>query len=77
MKEFFFDLRSYNGVSRKSNGCFNDGSRMFHVSFMHRKFQGCFKTVSGVFQGCFEEVLREFQGIFKEVLRMIQSFRAV
>ena len=24
MKEFFFSLRSYKGVSRKSNGCFNE-----------------------------------------------------
>ena len=45
--------------------------RMFNACFMDRKFQGCFKTVSGLFQGCFEEVLREFQGYFKEVLRMI------
>ena len=78
MKEFFFSLRSYKGVSRKSNGCFNEVSRMFHASFMDRKFQGCFKKVSRVLQGCFEGVLRKFQGCFKEVLRMIQgSFRAV
>ena len=32
---------------------------MFHA----RKFQGCFKKVSGVFHGC----LREFQGFLKEV----------
>ena len=78
MKEFFFSLRSYKGVSRKSNGCVNEVSRMFHASFMDRKFQGCFKKVSGVFQGYFEEVLRKFHGIFKEVLKMIrESFRAV
>ena len=70
MKEFFFSLRSNDGVLRKSNGCFNEVSRMSHASFMDRKFQGCFKKVSGV--------LREFEGFFKEVLRMIQGrFRAV
>ena len=45
MKEFFFSLRCYKGVSRKSNGCFNEVSRMFHASFMDRKFQGCFKKI--------------------------------
>ena len=78
MKEFFFSLRSYKGVSRKSNGCFNEVSRMFHASFMDRKFQGCFKKVLRVLQGCFEEVLREFQECFKKVLRKIQgSFRPI
>ena len=78
MKELFFSLRSYKVVSRKSNGCFNEVSRMFHAIFMDRKFQGCLKKVSRVLQGCFEGVLREFQGCFKEVPRMIQgSFRAV
>ena len=24
MKEFFFSIKSYNGVSRKSKGCFNE-----------------------------------------------------
>ena len=62
----------------KSKGCFIKVSRMFHASFMDRKFQLCFKKVSGVFQGCFEGVLREFEGVFQEVLRMIQGhFRAV
>ena len=48
MKEFFFSLRSYKGVSWKPNACFNEVSRMFHASFMDRKFQGCFKKVSRV-----------------------------
>ena len=65
MKEFFFSLRSYKGVSRKSNGCFNEVSRMFHASFMDRKFQGSFKKVSRVLQGCFERVLREFLSVFQ------------
>ena len=57
---------------------FSNFPRMFYASLMDRRFQGCFKKVSGVFQGCFEELLREFRGIFKEVLRIIQeSFRAV
>ena len=41
MNEFFFSKKSYNGVSMKSKGCFDKVSRMFHASFMHRKFQGC------------------------------------
>ena len=45
MKEFFFSLKSYNGVSRESKECFNEVSRMFHATFMDRKFQGCFKKV--------------------------------
>ena len=56
MKEFFFSLRSYNGVSRKSNGCFNEASRIFHASFMDKKFQRCFKKVFGVFLGCLREL---------------------
>ena len=56
MKEFFFSLRSYNGVSRKSNGCFNEVSRMFQASFMDKTLQGCFKKVSGVFQWCLREL---------------------
>ena len=34
MKEFFFSLRSYKGVSWKPNACFNEVSRMFHASFI-------------------------------------------
>ena len=45
MKQFFFSLRSNKGVSSKGNGCFKEVSRMFHASFMDRKFQGCFKKV--------------------------------
>ena len=66
MKEFYFDLRSYNGVSRKSKGSFHEVSRIFHAIFMDTKFQGCFKKVSGDFQLCFEGgssfhgVLRKF-----------------
>ena len=67
MKESFFSLRSYEDVSRKSNGCFNEVSIMFHESFMDRKFQGCFKKVSGVFQGCLKGVLWELGGCFKGV----------
>ena len=44
-KKSFFSLSSYKGVSRKSNGCFNEVSRMFHARFMDRKFQGCFEKV--------------------------------
>ena len=69
MKEFFFSLRSSNGVPRKSNGCFNEVSIMFHESFMDRKFQGCFKKVSGVFQECFKGVSRGFPISSKDDLR--------
>ena len=54
MKEFFFILKSYNGVSRKSNGCFNEISRMFHAIFRDRK------GVSRKFQESFKGVVREF-----------------
>ena len=50
MKEFFFSIKSYNGVSRKSKGCFNEVWRMLLASLMDRKFQGCFEGVSRVFQ---------------------------
>ena len=62
-KEFFFKLKRYNGVSRKFKGGFNEILRMFqlfHASFKKRKFQGCFKKVSGVFQGRLKGILREF-----------------
>ena len=49
------------GFSMKSNECFNEVSRMFHASFIDRKFQGCFKKVSRVLQGCFEGVSIVFQ----------------
>ena len=54
MKEFFFDLRSYNGVSRKSNGCL-------------KKNKGCFMLVLWI--GSFEGVSRKFKESFKGVLR--------
>ena len=73
MKEFFFSLRSYKGVSRKSNRCFNEISRMFHASFMDRKFQGCFKKVSRVLQGCFKGVSRVFQRSSEDDSRKFQS----
>ena len=44
-KEFFFSLRSYKVVSRKSNGCFNEVSRKVHASFMDVKFQESLKKV--------------------------------
>ena len=54
MKEFFFSLRSYNGVSRKSNGCL-------------KKYKGCFMQVLWI--GSFEGVSRKFKESFKGVLR--------
>ena len=65
MREFFFSLGSYKVVSRKSNGCFNEVSRMFHESLMDRKFQGRLKKISRVLQ---EGDLREFQECFKKFL---------
>ena len=54
MKEFFFNLRSYKGVSRKSNGCL-------------KKNKGCFMLVLWI--GSFEGVSRKFKESFKGVLR--------
>ena len=54
MKEFFFSLRSYNGVSRKSNGCL-------------MKYPGCFMQVSWI--RSFKGVSRKFQESFKGVVR--------
>ena len=62
----------------KSKGFSDEVSRMAHASVMERKFQGCFKKVSGVFQGRLKGVFSVFQGYFKEVLMKIQGhFRAV
>ena len=73
-KEFFLSLKSFIGVSRKSNGCFIK----YQGCFMQVSYIGSFKVVSKKFQESFNGVLREFQGCFREVLRMIQgSFRAV
>ena len=51
MKEFFFSLKSYNGVSRESKECFNEVSRMFHATFMDWKFQGCLRKFQGRLRG--------------------------
>ena len=40
IKEFLFWAKSYNGVSRKFKGGFNEVSRIFHESFKDRKFLG-------------------------------------
>ena len=63
MKEFFFGLKSYNDVLRKSKGCFIEVSRMLQAIVMGRKFQGCFKKVSRLFEGRLKSVLREFEGV--------------
>ena len=65
MKEFYCNLKRYNGASRKVKGCFNEVSRMFHANFKDKKFKGCFKKVSGFIQGRLKGVLRLFQGHFK------------
>ena len=77
MKEFFFSLRSFNGVSRKSYACFNEVSRMFNASFMDKKFQECFKKVSRSLLRLFEGPLREFQGFKFEgcVKEALELFR--
>ena len=51
MKEFFFSIRRFNGVSGKSNGC-------------SVKYQGRFIKVSWI--GSFKGVSRKFQDSFKE-----------
>ena len=57
MKEFFFSLRRYNCVSRKSKGFSDEVSRMAHAGFMERKFQGVFqesfRCLSRMIEGCF------------------------
>ena len=62
MKEFFFSLKSYKGVSRKSNGC----SMKYQGCFMQVSWIGGFKKVSTVLQGCFEGALRVFQRSSKD-----------
>ena len=53
---FFFDFRSYNGVSRKSYGCL-----MKHKGwFMQVLWIGSFEGVSRKFQESFKGVLRKF-----------------
>ena len=60
MTKFFFSLKSYIGVSRMSKCYFNEVSRMSHASFKDRKFQGCFKKISGMVQEILKGVLREY-----------------
>ena len=55
IKEFFFSLESYNGVSTKSKGV----SMKYAGNFIQLSWIGSlrvFKKVLGVFQGCFEGV---------------------
>ena len=62
-------------VSRMSQGCFTEVSRVFQESLkdVSRKCQGCFKQVSWVFQGSFKGVSRSFQGYFKKVSGVFQG----
>ena len=62
---------SLRGVLKAFQAFFKKLARMFHASFIKRKFQECSKKVLGVFQECCEGVFCEFQRYFKEVLRMI------
>ena len=62
MKEFFFDLRSYNGVSRKSNGCL----KKYKGCFMQVLWIGSFEGVSRKYKESFKGVLRKFRGSFME-----------
>ena len=67
---FFLVLESFNGVSRKINGClkftgcFKKVLRMFQGSFngVSRVFTEMFKGGSKKFKGCFKKVSRVFQG---------------
>ena len=61
----FFKLKE----GRKFQGCFEEVSRVFQVSFkdVSRKFQGCFIKVSRVFQESFKDVSRKFKGCFKKI----------
>ena len=66
MKEYFFSLRSYNGILRKSNVCFNEVSRIFHASFLDRNLEG----VSRMFQKSLKVVLSMFVESFREVSKV-------
>ena len=78
--ESYLVLKSFNGVSRKFQGClkfqgcFEEVLRVFTGNFrgVSRKFQKCLKEVSRVFQGSFKSVSRKFQGCFKNVSRVFQ-----
>ena len=72
MKEFFFSLRSYKGISRKSNGCFNKVLRIFNVSFLH-SFKGFFKEVLKMIQGRFRSVQMKFPWCFNKVSSVLQK----
>ena len=80
--EFYLVLNSFNGVSRKFQGCLKfqgcikEVSRIVQGSFngVYRRFQGCFEEVSRVFQGNFKSVSRKFQECFKEVSRKCQGY---
>ena len=56
MKEFFFSLRNYKGVSRSLMGV----SMKYQRCFMQVSWKGSFKVVSRKFQKSFKGVLREF-----------------
>ena len=56
MKEFFFSLRSYKGVSRSLIGV----TMKYQGCFMQVLWLGSFKVVSRKFQESFKGVLREF-----------------
>ena len=49
MKEFFYSLRSYKGVSKMSNGCFNEVSMMFHGQEVSMVLKKSLKSPSRVF----------------------------
>ena len=56
MKEFFFSIRNYKGVSRSLMGVL----MKYQGRFMQVSWIGSFKVVSRKFQESFKGVLREF-----------------
>ena len=72
MKEFFFSLKSYNGVLRKNQGCFMQLSWIRNFKEISGPFKGVWREFGGSFEGT-SEVLRVIQGSFRAVSKVLQK----